>query len=314
MNLRQLQTFVCVAEAGGFSRALARLHLSQPAASRQILALEAELNLALFDRIGRGLRLTSAGEDLLRQSREFLSQADVLRQRARALQRGDAGVLRVGATPQTIANSLAEFVQTYRRNLPDVDVQLVEDGGARLPNRLVHGDIDLAIMPVGDDRFAGRLLYPMHTFAVMPIRHRWSRLPVLDVAQLANERILVGAGFASTALFKAACEVAHVKPKIVLESSAPDTLITLVRTEFGIAVLPSAAMSALHGVRAVPLVYRGASIGRWVHVAWNPERFLAPYATRFARELAERSKKYFPASDLIRRAPALTKPKHAESA
>jgi DNA-binding transcriptional LysR family regulator len=69
MNLRHLRTFVIVADAGGFGRAIARLNLSQSAASRQIIALEAELGIPLFDRIGRRLRLNSEGEDLLWRSR-----------------------------------------------------------------------------------------------------------------------------------------------------------------------------------------------------------------------------------------------------
>src|SRR5258707_6554942 len=75
MNLRHLRTFMAVADAGGFGRALGRLHLSQPAASRQIDALEAELGVLLFERSGRGIRLTSSGEDLLRRSRMVVDQA-----------------------------------------------------------------------------------------------------------------------------------------------------------------------------------------------------------------------------------------------
>jgi LysR family cyn operon transcriptional activator len=308
VNLRQLETFVCVADAGSFARALARLHLTQPAASRQILALEADLGVSLFDRVGRGLRLTAAGEDLLRQSREILGQADALRQRARAVRSGDAGALRIGASPQMIENSLAGFVQSYRRNLPDVDVRLIEDGGAKLPDRLARGEVDLAIMPVGDDRFDGRLLYPMHTFAVVPKNHRWRHLTVLDVTELANARLMVGTGFASRVLLDAACQVAHVRPQVVLESAAPHTLLALVRTGFGVAVLPSAASIPDKDLRFLPLVYRNASIGRWVMIAWNPQRFLAPYARRFADELAENLRREFPARDLIRRAPALPRP------
>jgi DNA-binding transcriptional LysR family regulator len=64
MNLRQLRTFIAIADAGGVARAAARLHLSQPATSRQIAALEADLGVPLFDRIGRRVQLTSEGEDL----------------------------------------------------------------------------------------------------------------------------------------------------------------------------------------------------------------------------------------------------------
>jgi DNA-binding transcriptional LysR family regulator len=69
MNLRALRTFTTTVEAGGLGRACARLHLSQPAASRQIRSLEVELGVALFQRVGRRLQLTSDGEDLLQQSR-----------------------------------------------------------------------------------------------------------------------------------------------------------------------------------------------------------------------------------------------------
>src|SRR5215216_4319817 len=99
MNLRYLQTFISVAEVGSIARVGARLNVSQPAASRQILALEAELGVHLFDRIGRRLRLTAEGEDLLRQSRRVLMEADLLNARARALKGGHTGILRVGGTP-----------------------------------------------------------------------------------------------------------------------------------------------------------------------------------------------------------------------
>jgi len=84
INLRSLRTFVMTAEMGGLGRACARLNLSQPAASRQIQALETELGVALFEHVGRGLRLTSHGEDLLQRSRQLLPK---LPQKALSLQR-----------------------------------------------------------------------------------------------------------------------------------------------------------------------------------------------------------------------------------
>jgi LysR family transcriptional regulator, cyn operon transcriptional activator len=310
MHLRQLRTFVTVADTGGFARALGRLHLSQPAASRQIDALESDLGVVLFERSGRGIRLTSGGEDLLRQSRLVLAQADSLRQRAQALNQGHSGILRLGATPQVIENLLAAFLEHYRRSHPGIEVRLVEDGGARLPARLNQGDVELAIMPSGDERFDGRLLFPMHVFAVLPKTHRLTRRAMLEVSELAHDPLLLlGSGFASREWFEAACQVAHVKPHIVLESAAPHTLIALAKAGYGIAVLPSPASISREAVRAVPLVHRGTSIGRWAIVAWDAQRFLAPYAERFVQEIAAYCRKTFPGRDLIRRAPPLPRPK-----
>ena len=74
MNLRHLHTFVAIVESGGVARAAGRLNLTQPTASRQIHALEIELGVRLFDRIGRRVQLTSEGEDLLRRSRRVLAE------------------------------------------------------------------------------------------------------------------------------------------------------------------------------------------------------------------------------------------------
>ena len=85
MNFKHLRSFVTIADAGGFARAANRLNLSQPALSRQIRALEIDLSVRLFDRIGRRVQLTSEGEDLLRRSRRLLAEADSLGERARML-------------------------------------------------------------------------------------------------------------------------------------------------------------------------------------------------------------------------------------
>ena len=175
MNLRFLRTFVAIADNAGFARAAGRLNLTQSAASRQIQALEDELGLRLFARIGRSARLTAEGEDLLVPSRRLLSDAEALGARASARKLGEVGVLRVGSTPQVIENLLAEFLPRYRKRHPGIEVPLVEDGGARLPGRLERGDLDVAIMPAGEDRFSGRLLYPMHVLAVLPQKHRLGR-------------------------------------------------------------------------------------------------------------------------------------------
>ena len=109
MNLRHLHAFATIVDVGGLARAATRLHLSQPALSRQIQALEADLGVALFDRIGRRVQLTSQGEDLLQRSRRLLAEAELLGERARELKSGETGILRVAATPQVIENLLATF-------------------------------------------------------------------------------------------------------------------------------------------------------------------------------------------------------------
>src|SRR5262245_28920461 len=136
MDLHQLRTFVAIADCGGVARAASKVNLSQPAASRQLQVLEAELEVRLFDRVGRRVRLTSEGEDLLRRARRLVADAEALGERARALKRGHSGQIKIGATPPMIETVLASFLGKYRRRHPGIDINVVEDGGAGLIGRL----------------------------------------------------------------------------------------------------------------------------------------------------------------------------------
>src|SRR5262249_38242564 len=105
-------------------------------------------------------------------------------------------------------------------------------------------------------------------------------------------------GFASREWFYAACQVARVRPRVFLESAAPQTLIALTTAGYGIAVIPSSVQIPPGKVHAVPLVHRGASIGRWNVTAWDPQRSLAPYAVQFIEELTVYTRRQYPNRDL----------------
>ena len=109
MDLRRLRTFVAVAELGTVSKAALRLRITQPALSRQIMDLQQELRLKLFDRVGRGLVLTAEGEQFLGDCRGVLAHIDALGERVEVLRRGDRGVLKVAAPPHTIESVCRSF-------------------------------------------------------------------------------------------------------------------------------------------------------------------------------------------------------------
>jgi LysR family transcriptional regulator, cyn operon transcriptional activator len=312
MHLRHLRTFVVVADSGGFAAASTKLNLSQPAASRQIQALEADLRVKLFDRIGRRVHLTSEGEDLLRRSRSLLAEADSLAERARALEGGEKGILRVGATPQVIENALAPFLGPYRRRHPGVEVLLVEDGGNRLPGRLRNGDIQLVLTVVIDDAFLQRPLFPVYAIGVASKSHWLTRSRTIDIRELAEEPLLVlDRTFVGREWLDTACSVAHIRPRLLLESRAPHTIIAMAAEGHGIAVVPSTVAIRDGRIRGAPLTQRGCAIGRWLTVGWNPQRFLARYAQQFVEELAAYCRRAHPGREFLRHAPPLPRPKES---
>jgi len=309
MNLRHLRTFVVVAEAGGFAAASAKLHLSQSAASRQIQALEADLRVKLFDRIGRRVHLTSEGEDLLRRSRLLLAEVESLAERARALEKGENGILRVGATPQVIENTLAPFLGPYRRHHPGIEVQLVEDGGKRLPARLRNGDVHL-VLTVAIEDFQQQPLYPVYAIGVASKSHRLGRRRTIDIGELAEEPLLVlDRTFIGREWLDAACYLAHIRPRVLLESRAPHTIVALAAEGLGVAVVPSTVAVRDERVRAAPLIQRGCAIGRRLTVGWDPRRFLARYAEHFIDELMAHCRRSYPGREFTRHAPPLPRVK-----
>jgi DNA-binding transcriptional LysR family regulator len=311
LNLRHLRAFAAIVELDGFARAAAKVNLSQPALSRQVHALEAELGVRLFDRVGRRAQLTPEGQDLLRRARRVLAEADSLGERARLLNSGQAGILRVGATPPALESLVSPFLTHYLRRHPGVQVELVEEGGARMPERLERGDMQIACMPAGDARFAGRLLGPTHLVAVLSESHRLARRSVIEMAELAEEPLLVlREGFGSRAWFDAACQLAHIVPRLLLQSVVAHTIMDLAGTGYGIAIVPSTARFPEDVARVRPLVHRGESIGRWQIVAWHPARFLPPYATDFVDELVAYARREYPGREFTKRAPPLPRPRN----
>jgi LysR family cyn operon transcriptional activator len=307
MELRHLRYFAAVADAGGVSKAAARLRISQPALGRQVRDLERELGVTLFDRIGRGVQLTGEGEDLLRRCRALLTDAESIVERSRALARGATGVLRVGATPQTLESLLAPFMPRFRRSHPGVEVHFVEDGGPRLFGHIERGTVHVALSVAGDPRFASRTLFPAVAMAVMLRGHRLAKCRTLDVAELeTGPLLLLRRDFGTRQWFDAACQARRLRPSVVLESAAPQTLVAMAAIGYGIAIVPSNVLTRGRKLHLAPVTDGPSVIGGWFAALWHPTRFLPPFGEAFVDELARFSRRSYPGRAVVRRAPPLS--------
>ena len=296
MDLRSLRCFVGVAERLSFSRAAEKLQISQPALSRQIQRFEAELGARLFDRIGRRVTLTVVGEELLARARSLLQDADSLRTRVRDLSSGSTGIVRVGATPQTLESLVSQVLTRYRRVCPDVEVHLVEDGAAGLLDQIERGLVNVAIAALSKGtRLQGRVLFPLGVMAVVPPSHRLSRRKTVDVTDLTHEPLLLlRKGFMTRQLFDGACQVAHITPRVILESGSPHCLLALVEEGHGIAIIPSTVRLVEMNHRALPLQQVGRQLGLWMSAIWNPRRYLPPAAETFIEETHKFTRRQYP--------------------
>jgi DNA-binding transcriptional LysR family regulator len=142
MELYQLRSFVAVAEAGHLTRAAERLHISQPAVSAQIKALEEELDLVLFERTSSGMVLTSAGERLLSDAGRVLAAAQALRNVAKALKGEVSGKVRVGTTSDPGFIRVGEFLNATVTRHPLLQVELHQEVTGAALAKVRDGELD----------------------------------------------------------------------------------------------------------------------------------------------------------------------------
>ena len=296
MDLRHLRYFLQVAESKSVLSAARKLRLSQPGLSRQIHDLEGELGVDLFERAGRGSALTSAGEDLLHFARRVLSEAEALRERALALRGGTVGVLTAGATPQTLERLFPPVLRRFREALPRVDVRLIEGHAGTLLTLVNQGELHVAVTPYKpapelDSRRIGRA----RLLAIRRVQRGVPQLPTsLDLGALEGQPLLLlQRGYGSRDAFDVACHSARLRPRLFLESNSPSTLLSLVRSGEGIAILPTTTSFRRAGLGVSELTLEGSPIDLELAIHWHRQRYLPPYAQRFIDELAAQAHSEF---------------------
>jgi len=147
-NFRQLQVLKAVAEAGSMSRAAQRLHMTSPAITQQIHQLEKVLGAPVFDRIGRKLRLTVAGERALVAATDVQIRLGLLAKEMDALKKSDDGTLHLGILA-TGTHILPPLLAEFRQRLPGVAIHMAVSSREELSRHLLDGEVDLALMGRG---------------------------------------------------------------------------------------------------------------------------------------------------------------------
>src|SRR5215469_12298851 len=302
MDLRHARTFVAVAELGTVSKAALRLRIAQPALSRQIIDLEHELGLRLFDRVGRRLLLTGEGEQLLVGCRVLLNCASAVTEQAQLLSRGDRGVLKVAGSPQHIESVLSQFLHRYAERYPNVQVRISEGTGSEILTLLERGEIHLGqnllhAVKLDERHFGSVPLGSVELLAVCHPSTPLGRRRTIEVARLAEfPLLLMDSGFGFRRAFDAASRMAGLKPTIMFESRNPHTLLALAEAGHGIAIVPSQLQCGRYKLRAVSLTYRGRLLREPLTISWDKRRPLPRFATDYCGMLAVYMREIFPIS------------------
>lgn len=261
MELRHLRYFVAVAELENVSRAALRLHVSQPALSRQIRDLEDELGFALLERSAKSVRLTEAGRVFLTEARAVLQRSDEAVKAARAVASGKVQELHVGYAPTLTARILPPALRAFQTARPDVKVKLHDLSTEEMLSGLREGRLHLAftIHPSAASLRGlafGLLMSEPLRLAVTPA-HPFARRRMVALTEAVREPFVAYSRKDYPDyhhLLASIFAVTGATPRIVEEHDGVSSLISGVAAGAGVAVVPG-SMSCLAGprVKIVPL-------------------------------------------------------------
>lgn len=245
MELRHLRYFVAVAEELHFGRAAERLGIAQPPLSQQIKSLEEEIGAALFLRTKRHTELTAAGESLLVDARQILLRSEEAVSAARRAARGESGQLAVGFVNSAVYGELTTIFRLMRQRYPGItlvlqDLTSEEQVAAVKAHQL---DVGLVRPPIADAApLSLRTFYREPFVVAMPRGHRLAKEKLIAMKWLAEESFLqvprsLGPGFYDQ--FIRMCSQAGFAPKVVQEAHSTQTIVSLVASGMGIAMVPA---------------------------------------------------------------------------
>ncbi|MBI1290981.1 LysR family transcriptional regulator [bacterium] len=262
MELRQLRSFLALAEELHFGRAAQRLHITQPALSMQIAGLEEQLGTSLFDRSSRRIELTDAGRFLVGEARALTQQVERIERTTRlAGATTPSGVLRLGYTPSVELQLLPLMLRACRERFPAIEFCLHTMPSPRQLIALQNDMIDLALVRLPIDLPANILsLTPVGKeplVLAIPADHRLATRRTVNLANLREEPVILfrrEVAPDSHDRITAACREAGMNLRIAYEVEGLQAGLSLVCAGLGIAFVPASARTIpRHGVAFVPL-------------------------------------------------------------
>lgn len=290
MELHDLRYFVAVAEDFHFSRAAKRLHMTQPALSRQIQALEAELEVQLFRRTKRSVQLTLAGQTFFEEAKQILSQSQQAIHKTRRVARGEVGELRLSFTASALRSVLPKIVRVFRDRYPDVQIVMNECCTQEQVVAFQNHQIDVGFLypPINEKSLILQPVSDEVWIVALPKGHPLSTERQLALNALADEQFILHPRQAGPVFYDQIiqlCEQAGFSPSVVQEVETSQTRVGLVAAGMGITFVPE----YLQNVADTEVVYRrlkGDAPKLQLAIAYQHDNF-SPIVQQFLHVIEE---------------------------
>ena len=286
MNVDELRWFVAVAETGRVTQAAEELHISQPALSRALARMQAELGVSLFDRRGRTLRLNRYGELYLEHARRTLAELDAGRRALEEVTGDETGVVSLGFAPTLSTWLVPALVSAFREEHPGPRFQLHQDAVGQLVNLLHEGAVDLLICSrPGDEGLGWRALGSERLQLAVPPGHRLAGRKRVRLSEAAGEQfVMLKHAFDFRDLVEDLCRRAGFDPESGFAAEDIASARALVGAGLGVAVVPPLHITGSELARdARHLELSDPTAVRSIGVVWDERRYRSP-ATELFRQ------------------------------
>ncbi len=274
MNLRDLNYIIAVSDLGHFGRAANKCNVSQPTLSGQILKLEEELGVAIFERVGKRVRATAAGEQIIAHARRAVSASGDIVSSARASRDPLCGVIRLGVIPTVAPYLMPYALPAVAEQMPRAPLTIVEDLTGRLLPPLAAGDLDAAIIATDadNDRLAAFDLYEEPFYLVMPRDHALAAGGEVDIARIdPGSLLLLSDGHCLRDQALELCEHGGVGEGAAdVRAASLETLLELTAARYGLTLAPGLAIAGLReDQRLAARCIAGGRASRKVRLAYR---------------------------------------------
>ncbi|MCX4390595.1 LysR substrate-binding domain-containing protein [Micromonospora peucetia] len=287
-----LDVFRTVARHGSITAAARELRYTQSAVSRQIAALEADLGVALFDRLPRGVALTEPGRCLLPHAEAVLDRLTTAHRDLDALRGLGGGRLRVGAFPTAMAALVPRALAAFRAAYPRVALSVVEGRTPDLLERLLAGDADVAVVsapadrPLDTGRFDLRHLLDERLLVAVARDHRLARRRTVRLAELADDPFIAGSAGGEDPLMRATMPPGF-RPRTDIVAADWTGKLGCVAAGLGVALVPALAVRAAPADLVLLRLHADDAPARRVYAATVGGRHRPPAVDRLVAGLAE---------------------------
>ena len=239
IGIKDMRAFFAIVEEGNISHAAQRLGIAQPALSRQMKHLEENLNVKLFERGSRRIRLTEAGQVLYNRVESILGMVDGTVREITEIGSGTKGTIRIGTITTSGAMILPDLIAEFRKSYPDVTFEIWEAEGARILELLDSRLIEVAITRTQVDNLAYELLVLPNEPLVMVMNSKSVRgkdNSTIKLKDLKNQPLIIPLRWKSN--FIAACKKLDFDPQIICVSDSIVQDLLMVKMNLGAAMIP----------------------------------------------------------------------------